>query len=135
MMSDQSNLLVSLCEILKHIREVEQDVAKYSAESTMKFSKFLEKSEQKADDDVVEALQYQDIISQQLSATSEAIDHILQNIEKYIHSMKSDTGMVSDNIIKLDAKMQKTLEDARLKKAAFSGKTSGDNADSEVEFF
>ena len=63
----------SLNELLEHIKQVEKDTINISMEAQMKLSAFMEKKNIELDDDAAEALQYQDIVSQQLSATIEAI--------------------------------------------------------------
>lgn len=136
-MTRESELFHSLLDMLKHVREVEESVMKLSKDSMLKVSRFIEQHQLPVDGDMAWALQHQDIISQQLSATSEAMMNVEKSIERYVFSMKEDTNMLEDNIKKLDAKLKSSLEEARSKKDRFSGKTKEDSEESGdgVEFF
>ena len=124
-----------MLEILKHIKEVEADVVELSKDSMMNISNFLSNSNIELDGKVIEALQHQDIISQQLSATTEAIDSVEKNINVYLHALREDTGIISNGLDKLHNKLSKSLDEARSKKSAFSGKSLDSSAQEEIEFF
>ena len=134
-MSNTEKILTSMLEILKHIKEVEGDVVELSKDSMMNISNFLSKSNIELDGKVIEALQHQDIISQQLSATTEAIDSVEKNINVYLHALREDTGIISNGLDKLHNKLSKSLDEARSKKSAFSGKSLDSSAQEEIEFF
>ncbi len=134
-MSNTEKILTSMLEILKHIKDVEGDVVELSRESMMNISNFLSKSNIELDVEVIEALQHQDIISQQLSATTEAIDSVEKNINVYLHALREDTGIISNGLDKLHNKLSKSLYDAKSKKSAFSGKSLDSSAQEEIEFF
>jgi hypothetical protein len=85
-------------------------------------------------DEALETLQYQDIISQQLSATIEAIVSVEENIKYYLHTTREDAKMMKNNLNRLGDKLARATEDARNKRDAFRGKTAGDG-DDEIEFF
>ena len=80
-------------------------------------------------------MQYQDIITQQLNATIEAIDSMRSSIEIFSHAYKNDEDLVSESMKKLQEKLNITLQDAKDKKDRFSGKSVLENADDEIEFF
>ena len=134
-MSNTEKILTSMLEILKHIKEVEGDVVELSKDSMMNISNFLSKSNIELDGKVIEALQHQDIISQQLSATTEAIDSVEKNINVYLHALREDTGIISNGLDKLHNKLSKSLDEAKSKKSAFSGKSLDSSAQEEIEFF
>ena len=134
-MSNTEKILTSMLEILKHIKEVEADVVELSKDSMMNISNFLSNSNIELDGKVIEALQHQDIISQQLSATTEAIDSVEKNINVYLHALREDTGIISNGLDKLHNKLSKSLDEARSKKSAFSGKSLDSSAQEEIEFF
>jgi predicted RNA-binding protein with EMAP domain len=128
-------ILNSVDNLLEHIKEVQEDVISLSHDSLMKMNSFIEKNKLEVDDDIATSLQYQDIITQQLNATIEAIDSMRSSIEVFSHAYKSDENLASESIKKLQEKLNTTLLDAKDKKNRFSGKSAQDNADDEIEFF
>lgn len=128
-------MLDSVDELLSHIKEVQVDVIELSNESLMKMSAFMEKNKLEIDDDISTALQYQDIITQQLNATIEAINSMKKSIDIFSHAFKSDEDLAQESVLKLREKLRATLEDAKEKKSRFSGKFSDNNMDDEIEFF
>ncbi len=128
-------MLDSMDELLTHIKDVQLDVIELSGESLMKMSSFMEKNELEIDEDIATALQYQDIITQQLNATIEAIESMQSSINMFSHAYKSDEGLAQQSIAKLKEKLSVTLQDAKDKKSRFSGKFAESHADDEIEFF
>jgi len=128
-------MLDSIDELLSHIKEVQLDVIELSNESLMKMSSFMESNGLEIDEDISTALQYQDIISQQLNATIEAIESMKKSIAVFSHAFKSDEGLAQQSIVKLQEKLQATLNEAKEKKSRFSGKHAVEHADDEIEFF
>lgn len=128
-------ILDSIDELLTHIEGVQADVIELSAESFMKMGSVIEKNGIEIDEDLATALQYQDIITQQLNATREAIDSMKSSIDNFSQAYKSDEGLAEESLVKLREKLNVTLEDARDKKSRFSGKIAEDNIDDEIEFF
>jgi ribosome-associated translation inhibitor RaiA len=98
-------------------------------------SGFIEKNSIELDDDAMKALQYQDIISQQLSATIDAIDSVQKSIEIFESAYDSDEKIASESIDKLHSKLAKTLQKAKDRRDAFSGKLGNENETDEIEFF
>ena len=129
------NMLSSINELLAHIKEVEEDTIKMSQDSMLMLSGFIEKNSIELDDEAMKALQYQDIISQQLSATIEAIGSIQKSIEIFENAYDSDEKVASDSIDKLHSKLAKTLQKAKDRRDAFSGKLGHENETDEIEFF
>ena len=129
-------ILKSVDELLTHIKNVQEDVIYLSSESLMKISGFIEKNSIKIDENISTALQYQDIITQQLNATIEAIDSMTVSIERFSHAYESDENLATDSINKLHEKLNATLIEAKEKKDRFSGKSANNQADTnEIEFF
>ena len=91
-------ILESVDELLTHIKEVQKDAIRLSGDSLLMISNFIEKKNLEIDDEVTTALQYQDIISQQLTAIVEAIDSVQSNIDRFNHSHKTDEGLAVDSI-------------------------------------
>ena len=127
-------MLTSIKELLEHIKEVQLDTINLSAESTMMLSKFIEDKNIELDENAATSLQLQDIISQQLNATIEAINSVQKSIDVFESAYQSDELVVSGSMSKLQDKLKSTLEEARLKRDAFSGKLGHANED-EIEFF
>jgi len=125
----------SLNELLEHIKQVERDTITISKEAQMKLSSFIESNNIEIDDEAAEALQYQDIVSQQLSATIEAIELVQKNLQMFSHSFSEDEKIADDSIIKLRKKMNAVLDEAKAKKEAFSGHVKNKSDEHEIEFF
>jgi len=125
----------SLNELLEHIKQVERDTITISKEAQMKLSSFIERNNIEIDDEAAEALQYQDIVSQQLSATIEAIELVQKNLQMFAHSFSEDEKIADDSIIKLRRKMNAVLEEAKAKKEAYSGHVKSKSDEHEIEFF
>ena len=125
----------SLNNLLEHIKQVEKDTINISKEAQMKLSSFIERNEIQIDDEAAEALQYQDIVSQQLSATIEAIELVQKNLQMFAHNFKEDEKIADDSVVKLRGKMDIVLEQARAKKDAFSGHVKDQTDEHEIEFF
>jgi len=136
-MDNTKKLLESMTEILNHIKEVQEEVMDLSKESVVTISNYLGENNLPLNDDVIKALQHQDIISQQLSATVVAIEAIDKNIKYYTHALTEDAGILTDGFDKLHKKLVISLEEAKSKKSAFSGNAMGSDSadDSEIEFF
>jgi len=129
----QIELFESIKFLLDHIKEVEEDVKDMTKESYLVISKVFSEQEN-LPDEALETLQYQDIISQQLSATIEAIGSVQENINYFLHSTKEDTHMMRSNLDRLSKKLKKATDEAHKKREAFKGKVGSDVED-EIEFF
>lgn len=127
-------MLSAIKELLEHIKEVQQDTIKLSQDSTMMLSRFIEESKIELNDNAATALQYQDIIAQQLTATIEAIDSTQKSIDIFESAYQSDEIIATSSLEKLQKKLSKTLEDAKRKRDAFSGKLTH-KEEEDIEFF
>ncbi|MDB2562689.1 hypothetical protein N9X61_03700 [Sulfurimonas sp.] len=128
-------ILDSVDSLLEHIEEVQKSVIDLSKESLLKMSSSMEKQQVEVDDDIATALQYQDIMTQQLSSTIEAIESMRKSIERFSHAYSNDEGLAQDSMEKLQEKLRITLAEAKDKKDRFSGKTSDAEVSDEIEFF
>ena len=133
-MDNCSQVLTSLTEILKHIQEVQDDVSKLSKDSMLVISKMISASKLEFSAEDLSALQHQDILSQQLSAASDAIIMINQYLEKYVYTINEDSNLMASGFIGLNAKLKQALEKAKDRKDAFSGHAF-ENKEEEIEFF
>jgi len=129
-------ILDSVNSLLEHIVEVQKDVMHLSSESLLKMSAYIEKNNIEVDDDISSALQYQDIITQQLSATIEALDSMRSSMKVFSHAFSNDETLAKDSMAKLEDKLNKTLAQAKDKKSRFSGNIAdGDASNDTIEFF
>jgi hypothetical protein len=128
-------MLDSIEELLTHIQSVQNDVIELSGDSLLKMSAFIEQNSIEIDDNISTALQYQDIITQQLTATNEAIESMKKSMAVFTHAYKNDEGLVAQSMKELQEKLNSTLAEARDKKSRFSGKHTSEYADEEIEFF
>lgn len=128
-------MLDSVDGLLSHIKEVQMDIIELSNESLLSMSSYIEKNNLEIDENIATALQYQDIITQQLNASIEAIDSMKSSIERFSHAYKSDENLAEQSMVKLQEKLSTTLQEAKDKKSRFSGKFAQDNTEDEIEFF
>lgn len=129
------NILSSIVDILKHIEEVQNDILELSERSVVTFHGLILQHSLLPDEKTLQAFQYQDIITQQLSAISEAIEAIEKNITVYLHALKEDPNMLGDNIEKLSNCLIKSLQTAKKKQEAFSGNALEIKKEESIEFF
>ena len=128
------HMFSSVNALLSHIKEVEKDTIQMSRDSMMMLSEFIEKNNIELDDNAAKSMQYQDIISQQLTATIEAIDSVQKSIKIFENAYESDEKVVNDSLGKLCSKLTKTLSIAKDRRDAFSGKLGHDDQ-VDIEFF
>lgn len=129
------SILFSIVEILKHIQSVQGDVMELSERSAVRFHNFVTENKLTPNEDVLQAFQYQDIVSQQLGAVREAIVSVEKNIAVYLHAVSQDQNTLSESIEKLSAKLTKSLETAREKQEVFSGNAINRANAKTIEFF
>ncbi len=129
-------ILKSVDDLLEHIKEVQNSVKILSNDSLMSMNSFMQKNNLEIDDEIATAFQYQDIITQQLDASLEAIESMRKSIAIFSHAYKSDEDLANGSLLKLQEKLNSALAQAKEKKERFSGKSSGDVAENdEIEFF
>nr|WP_321268351.1 hypothetical protein [uncultured Sulfurimonas sp.] len=126
-MDEKLNMISSINELFSHIKEVQEETMQMSKDSMLMLGDFIEKNAIELDASSAKSLQYQDIISQQLSATIEAID----GVQKIINS----ENINSKNMQNLYEELSKILQIAREKRDSFSGKLGQKDDIQEIEFF
>ncbi len=121
----------TLDQLLAHVIEVELEMVTLSAESHNKMMQWIGESNLIPSNELIEAMQYQDILAQQLSATCDALSSIRNHLgEIFSHSADESSTMIE----MIDNRMVQILEEAKFKRSAFSGKI--DQADDQgIEFF
>lgn len=126
------DFLETLDGLLGHIKSVETEIIELSKASQMRVTAFIERNGLVLDDETLEALQYQDIISQQLSATTEAIGSAQSAIEG---EMKTEQGLAVERLGQMQERLHMALEQAKERYSAFAGKTAAGSDEDEIEFF
>jgi hypothetical protein len=126
--------LTQLDGLLTHIKQVENETIDLSREAQLRFVRFIENNHLQVDDDTLEAMQYQDIIAQQLSATIEAIESVQVYLQYFSKVFTHDDDIAMQSIKKMDDKLENALEKAKSKHSAFSGRF-GNDKDDGFEFF
>lgn len=125
--------LHTLDSLLEHIKLVEAETIEFTREGQLCIVRFLEKHKLVLDDETMEAMQYQDIIAQQLSATIEAIENAQKHLKFFTRAFSEDDLMAAESIEKMHTKLTGALETAKQKHSAFGGKLHHD--DDGIEFF
>jgi translation initiation factor 2B subunit (eIF-2B alpha/beta/delta family) len=125
----------SILAILKHIDSVQSDIIELSEQSVFAFQGFIEKEAKHADENVLKAYQYQDVIRQQLNAVKDAIGMIEQSIHSYVHALEHDEMLLEESIDTLSKKLHSSLQVAKDKQAEFSGNTFDEKHHQSLEFF
>jgi uncharacterized protein YwgA len=113
--------------MINHFEDVERNIIAVSKESSLKIAKLIEDGKVEASDEVVSALQYQDIVSQRLSATIEAMEETKRYLQNYV----SDS-MCADELLE---KLSFTLQNAIKKQIAFEGSQDIDDSTEDDIFF
>lgn len=127
--------LHTLDGLLEHVKTVERETIGLTQEAQLRFVRFLDKNSVTVDDATLEAMQYQDIIAQQLGATIEAIESAQEHIQYFIHAFNEDDALAAHSIEKMQGRLTDALERAKEKHCAFSGKVNCEDDDDGIEFF
>jgi peroxiredoxin len=121
------SILNAVNELLEHMRNVQVDVIKLSSDSLSNMSGFIEKNGLEVDEEILTSFQYQDIITQQLTANIETIESLKKGILDF--EINKDTQILQE-------KFDVILQEAKEKKERFSGKTVEQDVSTEtIEFF
>jgi len=112
----------ALQRALDHIKEVQTNVTALNLKSMTMLGDAIFEAEVEISEDGFVALQHQDILTQQLSATSELIEMISKHINE-----SSDEA--------LEKNISAALEVAKAKKDAFSGNAFNHKHEDIVELF
>jgi hypothetical protein len=136
-----AELVKSVADVLAHVQEVENSIIDLSKEATLQFSKAVENSDIALSDEFMSALQYQDILSQQLSATVEAMNITATQITTYIDNFECEDKLdvqsvqLIEEFKHLGATIQDAVKTAKIKQETFGGKVLNSDASQDIEFF
>lgn len=126
-------MIVSLDALLEHVKQVEEEIISLSKDSFLQLHEVISRNNVALDDKSIEAMQYQDIVSQQLGATIEAIEEARISLKDADISGCECDENVSVVLESLGSKLDDVLVAAQMKHSAFSGKVH--NEDESIEFF
>lgn len=127
--------LHTLNGLLEHIKTVERETIDLTYEAGLRYVRYFEKNHLHPDNDTLEAMQYQDIISQQLNATIEAIESAQEHMQYFIHAFSQDDEIAAQSIEKMQYKLTNALEQAKEKHGRFSGQVNREDDEDGIEFF
>ncbi len=131
------DILVSVLEIIAHIKNVQQDISNLSAQSS---SALLEYIKQKGEltPEVADGMQLQDIVSQQINSVIDAIDAIESSIAMHLRAVREDNMILHNSFSKLHARLISSFEEAKKRQESLIGRTkhkSGEQQKEDIEFF
>lgn len=121
-MHDVKMLLSTLQSALDHIKDVQASVTELNHESMSLLNDAIFEADVEINEEGFIALQHQDILTQQLSATTELIEMINKHINE-------------SSIESLTQKITASIEVAKAKKDAFSGNAFEQKHEDLVELF
>jgi len=134
-MSRMKNLFNSIDELLNHISVVEQDVGTFTYDAFMVVQKYISDNNLEVSDELALALQSQDVIAQQLSATMDAINGFRDGISHFEAYLATDIEKVKHDIDEITKKFDDATAKAVERREAYMGRMQNKNEDDEVEFF
>jgi hypothetical protein len=126
-MQDCAKVLNSAIDMINHFEEVEKNIISESKQSSMELARLIDDGKINATEEVIDALQYQDIVSQRLSATVEAMENTKKFIQEYV-----DDNMCPEEFLD---KLSFTLQNAIKKQLAFEGSHDTDDTKEDDIFF
>jgi len=134
-MSRMEKLFVSIDELLDHISTVEQDVGQFTFDAFIAMNRYLQENNLQVDENLAMALQSQDIISQQLSATMDAIQSCKEGIAAFEAYLTTDIEKVKSDLDAITEKFSSATAKAKERREAYLGNMHNEDSDDEVEFF
>jgi uncharacterized protein YjgD (DUF1641 family) len=102
------SLLTTLQEMMEHIKEVQTNIIGLNHESMTMLNDVVFDADIDLNDDVFVALQHQDILTQQLNATSELLEMVTRHVN-------------DSSFEELEKNITASVDVAKAKKEAFSG--------------
>lgn len=121
-MNDNQLVLGTLQSALEHIKEVQSNVTELNHDSMTMLSEAIFEADVEISENGFVALQHQDILTQQLGATSELIDMIGKHINE-------------SSFEELEKNISASLDVAKAKKDAFSGNAFNHQHEDLMELF
>ena len=124
-------LMQILDDLLEHIKQVESETMTLSRDAQLRLTAFIDAAQLQLDDATLEAMQYQDIVSQQLGATVETIESIQASLRECGGEIACRDDAQRESCA---AQLAAALALAQEKRLAFGGKMHH-GEDAGIEFF
>jgi len=122
-MSDINSCSTSLQQALTHIKQVQTDMLEVNKSAMLDIANSLSEN---IDEHILEAIQHQDIISQQFSATISMMENMNNIFSDYLSGDSID-------FIALQKKIEDVVKEAKDQQDRFSGKLA--HVIEDIEFF
>lgn len=132
---ENEHMLGLIVGLLKHIENVQKDVMEMTEKSAVSFHDMMIKNNLAPDKESLDALQFQDIITQQLNAIGETVRAIEKSITVHIHAIKGDKATLEKSIKKLSTSLEESVNKAKEQREAFKGNSMGKKQEDVIEFF
>ncbi len=135
--SSIEEVLTSILDIMKHIKNVQKEIITLSKESSNALLSYIKEKGEPINKEVLMGMQLQDIISQQLGAVVEAIEMVENNVSMHIRATQEDNAILRNSLSKLHKKLISSLDEAKTKQQALIGHTNiaEEDRNDELEFF
>ncbi len=129
-------LLVSILDVMKHTHHVQKSVSELLERSAFSFHQFLQERGLSADENVLKAYQYQDVMKQQLIAINNAVLMVQNSIESYVYTQEeNDEELLCDHLSTLLQEIKESLDLAQKQHEDFTGNALDVKHHKEIEFF
>ena len=129
------DILSSVLAIMRHVKEVQVEILTLNQQSSDAFIRHLQLKDDVLSDEVLNGMQFQDIITQQLNAIVEAITSVEKSVTIHLRAAHEDNEILHESFFKLHNKMLSSLEEAKKKKEAVGGYALVEESQDELEFF
>ncbi len=135
--SDIEHVFESILSILNYMKVADTSIMTMVEESSTVMVEELSRCKNGSfSDELTQAIQKQDLISQQMCALNNAVSEIEQSLTIYLHASRTDHTILGQSLEKLQLKLVNSLEEARKKQDSLMGKTKDSTENSLVlEFF
>lgn len=128
-------VLVSILDVMEHVQNVQKSVSELLERSAFSFHQFLNERGLSADENVLKAYQYQDVMKQQLIAISNAVLIVEKSIGAYVKSKEHNEESLCTDVDTLLKEIKESLDVAKKQYEDFSGNALDVTHHKEVEFF
>ena len=129
-MNNLKDMTSKIEEVLAHVLNVQEKMMVLSKESIFTIIKYLDQQDEVLQNDVSSAIQHQDILSQQFSATNELLSSLSDTLNNYNENIKESN---ENTLINLKDSVDQAYIKDKNKKKSFSGKL--EYVVEEIEFF
>ncbi len=127
------DFLTLMTKVLKHMETVQRDIMKFSESSTIIFYRTLEKNNLPLDEEQIRAVQYQDIVSQQLNALCTSVEMIEKSFNEFVVTTKRNEDS-NEHLHKLFNELESAYDIAKHNQKVFGGDALEKEREGSLEF-